>query len=127
MDTAGTQLAVLYREVSLIQTLICAQVYVVGTVDSVLNREVSLIHSVLYREVPVCLSMLIKHNPILKHYRCVTVGGVLQWAVCYSGQCVTVGGVLQWVEHVRLQLVVGVYTIFISWTLQAHGMSTPLH
>ena len=54
------------------------------------------------------------------------MGSVLQWAVCYSGQCVTVGSVLQWVEHVRLQLVVGVYTIFISWTLQAHEHPTAL-
>ena len=42
-DTFGTQLAVLYIEVSLIQRLICAQFYVVGTADSVLIREVSLI------------------------------------------------------------------------------------
>ena len=42
-DTIGTQLAVLYREVSLIQRLICTQLYVVGTADSVLIREVSLI------------------------------------------------------------------------------------
>ena len=51
--TTGTQLAVLYREVSLIQRYICTQLYVVMTVDSVLIREVSLIQSVLYREVPL--------------------------------------------------------------------------
>ena len=34
--TIGTQLAVLYRVVSLIQTWICTQLYVVGTTDSVL-------------------------------------------------------------------------------------------
>ena len=50
----GTQLAVLYRKVSLIQTKICTQLYVPGTADTVLIREVSLIRSVLYREVPLC-------------------------------------------------------------------------
>ena len=40
VDTIGTQLAVLYREVSLIQRWICTQLYVVGTGDSVLIREV---------------------------------------------------------------------------------------
>ena len=49
-NTIGTQLAVLHREVSLIQR-ICTQLYVVGTADSVLIREVSLILGVLYREV----------------------------------------------------------------------------
>ena len=44
-DTTGTQLAVLYREVSLIQRWICAQLYVVGTADSVLIRVVSLIQT----------------------------------------------------------------------------------
>ena len=38
-----TQLAVLYREVSLIQRQICAQIYVVETADSVLIRVVSFI------------------------------------------------------------------------------------
>ena len=52
-DTTGTQLAVLYREVSLIQRLICTQFYVVGTADSTLIREVSFIWSVHYREVPL--------------------------------------------------------------------------
>ena len=64
MDTIGTQLAVpytvepLYRghhcdpagcpvEVSLIQRYICTQLYVVGTADSVLIREVSFIQCVL--------------------------------------------------------------------------------
>ena len=42
-DTIGTNLAVLYREVSLIQRKICTQLYVVGTADSVLIREVSFI------------------------------------------------------------------------------------
>ena len=44
-DTIGTQLVVLYREVT------CTQLYVVGTAGSVLIREVSPIQSVLYREV----------------------------------------------------------------------------
>ena len=51
VDTAGTQLAVLYREVSLIQRLICTQLYVMGTADSVLIREVSFterFHCILY-------------------------------------------------------------------------------
>ena len=57
-DTTGTQLAVLYREVSLIQRQICAQLYVIGTTGSVLIREtsfidVSLIRIVLCREVPL--------------------------------------------------------------------------
>ena len=55
VDTIGTQLAVLYREVSLIQRQLCTQFYVVGTADSVLIREVSLIQSALYREVPLYL------------------------------------------------------------------------
>ena len=41
--TFGTQVAVQYGEVSLIQRWICTQLYVVGTVDSILIREVSLI------------------------------------------------------------------------------------
>ena len=56
VDTTGTQLAVLYREVSLIHRLICTQLYVVGTADSVLIREESLIQSVLYREVTLYTS-----------------------------------------------------------------------
>ena len=40
--TIGTQLAVLYRVVSLIQRWICTQLYVVGTTDSVLIRELFL-------------------------------------------------------------------------------------
>jgi len=52
VDTIGTQLAVLYREVFLIQRQICTQLYVVGTADSVLIREVTFVQSVLYREVP---------------------------------------------------------------------------
>ena len=50
-DTIGTQLAVLYREVSLIQRQICTHLYVVGIADSVLIEEVSFIQSFLYREV----------------------------------------------------------------------------
>ena len=38
-----TQLAVLYREVSLIQRQICTQLCVVGTADSVPMREVAYI------------------------------------------------------------------------------------
>ena len=54
VDTIGTQLAVLYREVSLIQRWMCTQLlYVVGTADTVLIREVSLIWSVLYRRFPL--------------------------------------------------------------------------
>ena len=53
VNTIGTQLAVLYREVSLTQRKICTQLYVVGTADSVLIREVSLIQSALYREDPL--------------------------------------------------------------------------
>ena len=49
----GTQLAILCREVSLIQRQSCTQLYVVGAADSVLIKEVSLIQSVLYREVPL--------------------------------------------------------------------------
>ena len=51
--TIGTQLAALCREVSLIQRYICTQLYVVGTADSVLIREVSFIKSALYGEAPV--------------------------------------------------------------------------
>ena len=43
VDTIWIQLAVPYREVS-------TQLYVAGTADSVLIREVSFIQSVLYRE-----------------------------------------------------------------------------
>ena len=54
MDTIGTQLAVLYREVSLIQSrYVHSSTYVVGTVDTVILRKVSLTQSVLYREVPL--------------------------------------------------------------------------
>ena len=42
-DTIGTQLAVLYREVALLQRWICTQLYVVGTANSVLLKEVSFI------------------------------------------------------------------------------------
>ena len=63
-DTIGAQVAVLYREVSL---MICTQLYVAGTSGSVLIREVSFIQSVLYREGPlyvvisfnVCLSFTV--------------------------------------------------------------------
>ena len=50
-DTFGTKLAVLFREMSLIQRWISTQLYVVGAAESVLIREVSFIRSVLYREV----------------------------------------------------------------------------
>ena len=40
-NTTGTQLAVLYREVSLIQRWICTKLYVVGTADSVFIKEVT--------------------------------------------------------------------------------------
>ena len=59
-NTTGSQLAVLYREVSLIQRQICTQVYVAGTADSVLIREVSFIQSVFYREVPLYSAHLIE-------------------------------------------------------------------
>ena len=52
VDTTGTLLAVLYREVFLTQR---QQLYVVGTADSVLNREMSFSQSVRYREVPLYL------------------------------------------------------------------------
>ena len=55
MDTTGTQLAVLYREVSLIKRLNCIHfyicTYVVGIADSVLIREVSFNWSDPYREI----------------------------------------------------------------------------
>ena len=50
-DTIGTHLAVLYKKVSLIQSYICTQLYVVGTADSVLIREVVFIqrfHCIAY-------------------------------------------------------------------------------
>ncbi len=43
-DTTGTQLAVLYIDVSLIQRQICTQLYVVGTADSVLHQR-GILHS----------------------------------------------------------------------------------
>ena len=52
-DTTGTQLAVLFKEASLIQRQICTQLYVAREADSVHIREVSFIQSVLYREVPL--------------------------------------------------------------------------
>ena len=57
-DTIGTQLAVLYREVSLIQRQICTQLYVFGTTFSVLIREVSFFQSVFHREVALYLEEL---------------------------------------------------------------------
>ena len=60
MDTIETQLAVLYGEVSLIQRLICTQLYVVRAADSVLIREVSFIPGVLYRQV---LLYMLRANP----------------------------------------------------------------
>ena len=56
MDTTGTQLAVLYtgpRPRAVAPTRCSTQLYVVGTADSVLIREVPFIQSVLYREVPL--------------------------------------------------------------------------
>ena len=50
VDTIRTQPAVLCREMSLIQRWICTQLYVVGTADSVLIREV-----ILYSEDPLWL------------------------------------------------------------------------
>ena len=49
-----TQLAIL----SLIQSQICTQVYVVGTADRVLIREVSLSQSARYRQVSLYLTHL---------------------------------------------------------------------
>ena len=66
-DPAGSQLAVLYKEVSLIQRLICTQLYVFRTADSALIREVSFIWSVLYREVPLCMSVCEDIHTV--HYR----------------------------------------------------------
>ena len=51
--TIGTQLAVLYREVFLIQRWICTLLRTVGTAGSVLVKQVFFIQSVLYREVPL--------------------------------------------------------------------------
>ena len=49
-------MAVLYREVSVIQSWIFTQLYAVEEADSVLLEiEVSFIRSVLYREVPLQL------------------------------------------------------------------------
>ena len=54
MDTTETQMAVLYREVSIIQSWIFTQLFVVEEADSVLLEiEVSFIQSVLYRKVPL--------------------------------------------------------------------------
>ena len=67
-DTIGTQLAVLYRKVSLIKRLMCAQLYVVGTADHVLIREV-FSWSVLYREVSLYnhLALIPATHPSLPH------------------------------------------------------------
>ena len=48
-----TQLAVLQRGVCLIQEYIYTQLYVVGTADTVLIREMSFIQSDFCREVPL--------------------------------------------------------------------------
>ena len=54
MDTTETQMAVLYREVSVIQSWIFTQLYVVEEAESVLLEiEASCIQSVLYRKVPL--------------------------------------------------------------------------
>ena len=51
VDTTGTQLAVLYGEVSLIQRQI--HTHLVGTAVSVLIKEVPPMQGVLNREVPL--------------------------------------------------------------------------
>ena len=43
-------------EVSVVHMCICTPLYVTGTADSVLIREVTLIQSVLYRKVPLYMS-----------------------------------------------------------------------
>ena len=58
----GTQLAVLYGEVSLFQKYICTQLYVIETAESALIREVAFIQSVLYREVPLSRTHDIQGN-----------------------------------------------------------------
>ena len=68
MDTTGTQLAVLYREVSLIQRSICAQLYLVGKAGSVLIREVAPTHSVLYREVSLYMLPHIHEDSVAYEY-----------------------------------------------------------
>ena len=72
--TIETQLAVLYREVSLAQRQICTQLHVVWTADRVFIREVSFIHSVFHGEVPLC-----KHT----HY-VTTLCGRPQWSYGFS-------------------------------------------
>ena len=62
-NTFGTQLAVLYREVSLIRRQIYTQLNVVGTADSVLIREVPLVQSVHYRDVRKVARRII-HCPV---------------------------------------------------------------
>ena len=59
VDTIGTQLAVLYKEVSLIHRWICTQPYVVGAAGSVLIREVSLfgVSSLDIASYPVSVSI----------------------------------------------------------------------
>ena len=77
-DTTGTQLAVLYREVSPIQRLICTHLYVVGTANSVLISEVfceelfHLLHNVWtgisswfrYTHVCTCMCEVLSINPL---------------------------------------------------------------
>ena len=63
-----TQLAVLYREVSLFQRQISTQLCVIGTADSVLIREMPLIQSVLSREIPLyCTSLCMSQPPTPTH------------------------------------------------------------
>ena len=70
-DTTGTQLAVLHREVPLIQRYISAQLCVVGTVDSAdssLELEVSCIQSVvLHIERFLCIRVDMARNVWCEH------------------------------------------------------------
>ena len=83
VDTIRTQLAVLCREMSLIQRWICTQLYVVGTADSVLIREV-----ILYSEDPLWLwrfpSMYLVIAGIVRLTLCVCVGTFI---LCQSHVC----------------------------------------
>ena len=67
-DTIRAQLTVLHREVSLIQRYICTQLYVGGTADTVLIREVSLVWSVLNGEVPLYVHNCLMLSIILCTY-----------------------------------------------------------
>ena len=94
-DTTGTQLAVLFREVSLIQRQICTHLYVVGIADSVFIEEVSFIQSFLYREVLLYRVMFPERCPLwdcylslqnfvtYMHTRC--SGGCIATPCCAAG------------------------------------------